>query len=164
VKPLFAAIAAVVVVEGLQQMSEHQDRWIAWRSARQIADSRDLPLLNIGCPRMYPFKYPCGDTCLDISQERLSMCQSAYPVFGDVRDIPFEDGYFGAVLCTHVLEHMATIDDARLAIAEMKRVSGGQVFIASPDRSSVAAWIHPEHRLWVEDTAEGILVAEQRER
>ena len=49
----------------------------------------------------------------------------------DVTDLVFADGYFDAVICVHVLEHVE--DDAR-AMREINRVlrPGGRAFVISP--------------------------------
>jgi SAM-dependent methyltransferase len=49
----------------------------------------------------------------------------------DVQDIPFEDDFFDAVLCNHVLEH---VEDDRLAIQEISRVlkPDGWAILQSP--------------------------------
>lgn len=156
---------ALAVIGGyvvLTEAKENADRWQAYGEARTAADTMGRPLLNIGCPRMYPFKYPCGDVCLDIDPARLNLCQSKQPSLADVRSIPFPDGYFGAVLCTHVLEHLPTPADAEQAVSEMMRVSGGRVFVAIPSKASILAWLHPEHSLWITESAGGRLYAEAR--
>jgi SAM-dependent methyltransferase len=53
----------------------------------------------------------------------------------DVTDIPFRDGEFDAILCSHVLEHVA---DDRKAMAELHRVlkPGGWAIILVPIKSS----------------------------
>ncbi|HYI38550.1 MAG TPA: methyltransferase domain-containing protein [Thermoleophilaceae bacterium] len=52
-------------------------------------------------------------------------------VKADITDLPFEDGRFDLVLCSHVLEHVA--DDAA-AMSEMGRVlaDGGTVVVQTP--------------------------------
>jgi hypothetical protein len=155
-------VQGLLVWEGLLQVAENNDRWAAYASARATANALQKPLLNIGCPRQYPFKYPCGDVCLDISEWRLSACQAKQPTLGDVRRIPFPDGYFGAALCCHVLEHLATAQDAQQAYKELHRVTNGKVFLALPTKLSMAAWVHPEHKLWVQRLPDGSLQIEER--
>ncbi len=152
--------------ESAIQVKENADRWDAYRKARLAADLAGKPLLNIGCPRVYgpmSMKYPCGDVCLDIDPQRLESCESSSPTLGDVRRIPFPDGYFGAALCCHVLEHLPTVADAEQALAELRRVAD-TVFVCSPTRSSLMAWLHPEHRLWVNHLPDGSITFEQRSR
>ncbi len=155
-------IGRVLLYEGLRQLHENGERWSAYQQARAMADALGKPLLNVGCPRIFPGKYPCGDVCLDISPERLAHCQSPEPVLADVRDIPYPDAWFGAALCSHVLEHLPTVEDALQALRELRRVAGGRVYVVSPSRLSLAAWLHPEHRLWVEQLPEGSIRIQQR--
>jgi ubiquinone/menaquinone biosynthesis C-methylase UbiE len=54
----------------------------------------------------------------------------------------------GAVFLSHVLEHLPTTTLAKQALEEMNRVAEG-VFIVYPSKQSIAAWIIPEHHLWV---------------
>ncbi len=148
-------LVVAAVWEGYLQLVENSDRWETYRAARAAADAVGKPLLNIGCPRKWPLKYPCGDVCLDLDANRLALCQSSRPTFADVRAIPFPDGYFGAALCTHVLEHLASVDDAQQALSELLRVSSGSVFLASPSRLSFAAWANTEHNLWIDQATDG---------
>lgn len=152
------------------QLKEHGDRWAAWDAARLAADARGKPLLNIGCPRRSGLlwsgigSYPCGDVCLDISPWRLAACRSPRPTLGDVRAMTrFADRSFGAALCCHVLEHLATVADAEAAVAELARVAD-VVYVCSPSRLSVSGWLHPEHALWVDHWPDGRLSFEQRVR
>jgi hypothetical protein len=146
-----------VVYETFILFAEEADRWQAYREARATADALGKPLLNVGCPRKYPMKYPCGDVCLDIDADRLSLCQSAYPALADVRDIPFPNGYFGSALASHVLEHLDSEADAEQALSELVRVAD-YVFIVSPTRLSVSAWLHPGHHLWVNHRDGGVML------
>lgn len=144
------------------QLREEADRWEAWELARATADRVGRPLLNVGCPRRYPGKYPCGDVCLDNDPWRLAVCRSPRPTLGDVRRIPFPAGYFGAALCSHVLEHLPSVADAERALAELRRVADGRVVLCWPSRYSLAANLHPDHRLWVEPLPDGSVRIEQR--
>lgn len=146
--------------EAVQQIAENGQRWEAYFLARQAADKRGKPLLNVGCPRIFPGKYPCGDVCLDIDAARLAVCKSDYPVLGDVRSIPYSGGYFGAALVSHVLEHLVAPADVAVALVELQRVAD-EVYIVGPSKASFLAWVHPEHRLWV-SSQNGALMVEQR--
>jgi hypothetical protein len=156
-------LAIVGVYELAHQAREACERVEAYTAARQAAEARGRPLLNVGCPAKWGrWKYPCGDVCLDISAERLAFCKSAQPTYGDVRSIPFPDDYFGAALCAHVLEHLPTVADARRALAELQRVTDGPVFVVIPSRASLAAQLNPEHHLWVDRLPDGSLAFVQR--
>lgn len=61
----------------------------------------------------------------------------------DIMDMPFADGSFDAVLCSHVLEH---VDDDRRALAEIRRVlrPGGWAILMSPiDRRRDSTFENP---------------------
>lgn len=159
---LSVGVAALAGYIGLTELKENKERWKAYEAARQMADAVGKPLLNIGCPRIRPLRYPCGDMCLDIDPDRLKVCESPHPTLADIRAIPFSDNYFGAVLCSHVLEHLHSIEDARQAVAEMVRVSGSRVFVVSPSTTSIPAHLHAEHRLWIVAGQDGGLYAQRR--
>lgn len=95
-----------------------------------------------------------GDVCLDLKSEA---CGESHFVFGDVRDIPFPNGHFGAAFCSHVLEHLPTPEDCWDAVAELQRVAD-EVFICVPGKGGLLAWFAPEHRLWV-TMEDGVVVA-----
>lgn len=145
---------------GVMQV-EMTERVEAYVQARREASRAGKPLLNIGCPRTHSHSYPCGDVCIDLDAHQLRSCESSSPRVGDVRAIPFRSKYFGAVLCSHVLEHLPTVADAERATAEMQRV-GDRVYVTVPKRWSIAAILHPEHHLWVDRTPDGQLLFEQR--
>jgi ubiquinone/menaquinone biosynthesis C-methylase UbiE len=87
-----------------------------------------------------------GDVCLDIDRQALVGQSGA--VVGSITHLPFANKVFGAVFFSHVLEHLPTTDDAKLALEEMKRVADS-VFIAYPSKQSIAGWIVRDHHLWV---------------
>ncbi len=136
-------------------LCEHTERRWAYRKARDAAG--DKPLLVVGCPSNTG-NHPCGDVCLDVDPAQLTLCQSQRPTLGDVRSIPFPDGYFGACLCSHVLEHLDSIDDVQQAISELQRVTDGPFYILSPSDVQVFAHLNPEHHLLVVPTDNRLLV------
>ena len=50
-------------------------------------------------------------------------------VAAKIEDLPFEDGEFDTVICTHVIEHVL---DYRAAIAELRRIAARRVIIIVP--------------------------------
>ena len=149
-------------LQGALLLGELNDRAATYSAARAVADRLGKPLLNVGCPAMWPAAYPCGDVCLDISRERLAACRSPRPTYGDVRAIPFPDKSFGAVTCFHVLEHLPNEAAAHQAVREVHRVAD-HVYILSPSRLFAYAWIHHEHQLWVDQEPDDSLRFEQRD-
>jgi hypothetical protein len=153
---LLTAIAGTVLREGVQQSIEVKERRQVFNQARDYADSVGKPLLVVGSPK-FRFNHPCGDVTIDISPEMAKFCNG---LVADIREIPYPNGYFGAAFASHVVEHLATIKDADAAFDEMERVAD-RVFIVSPHKSSLMAWIHPKHHLWVTPSGDGYII-EQR--
>jgi len=90
-------------------------------------------------------------------------------VAADITAMPFADGAFGAILCSHVLEH---VPDDRAAMAELHRVlrPGGWAMvmvpvdeslqntyedaaIVTPEARERAFWQHDHVRLYAPDIA-----------
>jgi hypothetical protein len=145
-----------IVREISQQAIELNERRQVFTQARGYADAVGKPLLVIGSPKLR-FNHPCGDVTIDISPEMAKFCNG---LVADIRDIPYPNHYFGAAFASHVVEHLATIGDAMAAFDEMERVSD-RVFIVSPHKSSVMAWINPNHHLWITPSGDGYII-EQR--
>jgi len=57
----------------------------------------------------------------------------------------FRDGSIGAVLASHVLEH---VPDPELALSEWRRVTGDSaaVVVVTPSWWAPHTWLHPGHR------------------
>ncbi|MGQ9545939.1 MAG: class I SAM-dependent methyltransferase [Dehalococcoidia bacterium] len=157
-KWLLLTIASIAAREVFQLAVEHNERRQVFRQARDYADSVGKPLLVIGAPK-WRLNHPCGDVTIDISPEMAKFCNGQV---ADIRDIPYPDGYFGAAFASHVLEHLPTIEDAKIAFDEMERVAD-RVFIVSPHKTTIVAWLHPQHHLWVTPTGDGYII-EQRGR
>jgi len=105
-----------------------------FKKARAFADERKKPLLNIG-PGDYYSQY-WGDINVDIRKRNVPNL-----VIADVqKKLPFPDKFFGAVYCSHVLEHL---ENPEAAIAEMCRVSE-KTFIVIPH--SLWSALHPDHK------------------
>jgi hypothetical protein len=156
IKWLLASIVGIAIREGFQQSIELGERQQVFNQARDYADSVGKPLLVIGSPK-FRFNHPCGDVTIDISPEMAKFCNG---LVADIREIPYPNGYFGAAFASHVIEHLAMIEDAKTAFEEMERVAD-RVFIVSPHKSSLMAWIHPGHHLWVTPSGDGYII-EQR--
>lgn len=146
----------------IQARESNERRESYWEAVKE-ALKRNKPLLVVGGPYGFgrswgPIHHGFGDVCLDITA---GACQDgAEVVQGDVREIPYPDGYFGAAYCSHVLEHLSTVEDAQRAMQELLRVAD-VVFLCYPSRASILGNVWPGHHLWIE--VEGNKVyAEQR--
>jgi len=152
-------IAGLVAVEGTTQVVERSERVSVFDRARSYASSLDKPLLVVGSPKNNPFSahHQCGDVTIDLDPNLDTYCD--YEI-ADIREIPYGDHVFGAAYVSHVLEHLSTVEDAGLALNELERVAD-KVFIVSPHKSSLIAWLHPEHHLWITPDGDGYKI-EQR--
>lgn len=135
------------------------DRHDKYQKALAEAQARGKPLLVVGTPNL-PFNHPCGDVCLDRSSTVLLQCPD-HGVVADVRAIPFPDGYFGAVVVEHVLEHMPSLPDLEAAWGELWRVADA-VYVAAPVKGSLLAWLVPDHFWWIYQEEDGTMYAEPR--
>lgn len=151
-----AVIGGVLAREAVIQVSEINERRQIFRQARTYADDTKKPLLVVGAPK-FGFNHPFGDVTIDLSP---AMAQFGNTEIADVRDIPYPDGYFGSCFCSHVIEHLPTVEDAFQALDEMERVAD-RVFTVSPHKTSLFAWLNPNHHLWVTPSGDGYII-EQR--
>ena len=121
-----------------------------------VESSRKLkkPLLVAGGPwggRPWRriFKIPAhimGDVSIDIFPGAVEGHPNG--IVANVMHLPFPDKVFGAVLASHLLEHLHDTSEAKKALDELNRVAD-EVFIAYPSRQSFIAWLIPDHHLWV---------------
>jgi SAM-dependent methyltransferase len=112
---------------GCGSLIRHRVLWLYLRDELNIGD-RPTRLLHLAPERgierrlreLPTIDYTCGDIDDAIAEERV-----------DVVRMPYEDGSFDIVLCSHVLEH---VPDDRTAIAEIHRVlrPGGRAIIIVP--------------------------------
>ena len=141
--------------EVIVQANETEERHTLYKWSRDYCNSVEKQLLQVGMRRHW-FNPPEGDVTLDIDPAVLSVKGG---VVGDVRNMSmFGDKEFGTVICSHVLEHLHSVDDIELAISESVRVADRSVFIA-PSPYSIMAMLHPQHRfrLWFSDNTIKVL-------
>lgn len=114
--------------------------------AHRFAREQEKLVLNVGC---------CGSpfTREDWVQRAGDVnCDKVCPRNGEVKScevcdvyaLPYGDKQFGAVICSHVLEHL---DRPRDALLELERVSDG-VFVVTPLPIALQNWLFPEHK-WI---------------
>jgi hypothetical protein len=122
---------------------ERIDRKLIYEKARNYSISVGKPLIVMGGTKG---RHGSGDICIDIDPKS---CQGALTfLWGDIRAIPLPDKFAGAVFASHVLEHLYTVHDARIALAELLRIAD-RVYIVYPHKWNPMAWLHPGHHIWV---------------
>lgn len=127
-------------------------RAAAARAAREYANARGLPLLNVGAGTSESALFGStlyGDVNVDLNGRRdIAHGTPGVVTYADAEDLSeFPDGSFGAVLASHVLEHLPHPD---VAIREWLRVVGGDpaaLFIVTPSWWAPHTWLHAGH-LW----------------
>lgn len=132
----------------------------AARAARAKANSLRKPLLNIGAgtPGSALFGATLyGDVNVDINGRRDVLHGTPGVVtYADAERLPFATGTFGAVLASHVLEHLP---NPQLALREWLRVVGwrpDRLFIVTPSWWAPHTWLHPGHLWYFEDGVGGL--------
>jgi len=161
--PIALGVAGWLALRELRfRRQEVNERSTLYSQARAYADRRRKPLLVVGTPRarLSPTRpaYPCGDVTLDLDPIVTTQCPEG-GVVGDVREIPYPDKCFGAAFVSHVLEHLATIEDFALAWSELNRVAD-TVYVAYPEPQGVIAQLYPGHHLLMYQVEEGWHVTE----
>ena len=114
------------------------------------AQRRGKPLLNVGAgtpgssirvsilgPTMW------GDVNCDVAGS--GSCTPDHVCHCDIHNIPYPDKYFGAVIASHVLEH---VDDPQRALREMHRVAD-EVFFVVPRWWGLHTWLQTEHKWYI---------------
>ena len=123
------------------------------RQARAAADRRGKPLLNVGCGTpgssvrvaiLGPTDW--GDINTDIAEPQYWRPGDGREVrHGDVLCLPFGRKQFGAVIASHVVEH---VTNPERAIKELQRVAD-EVFVICPRWWAPHTWFHPGHRWYL---------------
>jgi SAM-dependent methyltransferase len=91
-------------------------------------------VLDAGCGRARLARLLSGEhrvTACDIiiDDDLVRSCPEVEFVEGAVEDLPFEDGQFDTVTCTHTLEH---VWDIRKAVDELRRVACRRIIVVVP--------------------------------
>lgn len=139
--------AALLVREAwVAMVPQRQLRRSLYAAAVERARDTGKTLLVLGAPnrgivqRFFGADYGCGAMCVDPSG--CSTCETY--VRGRLEDVLPQFGDDSAVIfAANVLEYA---DDAAMVAAQMDRVSGGDLFVATVDPATIAAWIWPGAR------------------
>ena len=124
------------------------------QQAIRYARKRRKPVLNVGAgtpgsslrvallgPTLW------GDVNLDLAAPKRNPGPD-HVSFGDIHSIPYPDKYFGAVVASHVLEH---VDDPMGALGELHRVAD-KVFAITPKWWAPHTWCYTDHQWYVTET------------
>lgn len=135
-------------------------RAAAARDARRMANAVGKPLLNVGAgtPGSALFGATLyGDVNVDLAGRRdVPHGTPGVVTYADAEHLPFRAGQFGAVLASHILEHLPNPDRA---LREWLRVVGGdsrRLFIVTPSWWAPHTWLHPGHLWYFEDGVGGL--------
>jgi ubiquinone/menaquinone biosynthesis C-methylase UbiE len=128
--------------------------------ARRHADAKGKPLLNLGAGTNTSALFGStlyGDVNVDLcGRADVPHGTPGMITYADAHDLSaFGHGQFGAVLASHVLEHLS---EPRRALAEWTRVVGGDpaaLFVVTPSWWAPHTWLHPGHAWWFTDAAGG---------
>jgi hypothetical protein len=148
-------------------MKEIRYKNLQCRLAIEYSQQQKKPLLVAGGPwggrpwrrRLKIPAHAMGDVTIDISKAAVE--DHPKGIVANVTNLPFPDKTFGAALASHLLEHLYDMKEAERALDELNRVAD-RVFIAYPSRQSLAAWIIPDHRLWVWQKGNVIFLKQRR--
>ncbi len=119
--------------------------WYARRNAKRHslyekaaahAHRDGVPLVVVGAPDRGATRGPgCGDVCLDIEG-----CACPVQLEADVtKRLPFADNSV-VVFVSCVLEY---VDDVEAALAELRRISGGRLYIVAVEPWTLTAYFYP---------------------
>ena len=127
-------------LRGLEAFFHRNRAWVVRRMVSKYA-TPNAPILDAGCGTGLNLRHlPEGSTGVDINPRNIALLRKRLPnhtvIEADVEALPFEDGSFGTVLCTEVIEH---IPDPSAALAEYRRVlqPGGVLIGSVPARSAI---------------------------
>ncbi len=120
-----------------QSFLEDTERKEVLQKAIEAARQSGKPLLNAGCGQTFQLAHAAADVNLDCVFRSVPNF-----VLAPVEHIPFPDKYFGAVFCSHVIEHVA---DYQVALVELNRVADN-VFCITPSPLFPISWLLPAHK------------------
>jgi len=132
----------------------------------------EAPFLDAGCGTGLNLRHlPPGSTGFDINPRNVEVLRARLAlntiVEGDIEAMPFADGSFRTVVCTEVLEHLPSPEDA---LREIHRVlqPGGVLIGSVPSRSpiwrlrflsSTCPHSEPFHHQYSTDQVRGMLAS-----
>ena len=132
----------------------------AAEAARRFAAAQGKPLLNVGAGTGQTALFGAtlyGDVNIDLNGRKdVPHGTPGVVTYADAQDLrDFKDGHFGAVLASHILEHLPNPEKA---LSEWRRVAGGtnaSLFVVTPKWWAPHTWVHPGHLWYFTDGAGG---------
>lgn len=131
-------VAAVVALwEAFWWARRFEHRRTVYQKALALARHDGVPLIVVGAPDQGPTPGPgCGDVTIDILGSGCPVTLKA-----DItKPLPFPDNS-AVVFVSCVLEYVGDYD---AALQELKRVSGGRLFVVRVEPWTLAAFLYPE--------------------
>lgn len=148
--PFPRGVTSWLPFRGLWPWKFEQDN--IFMEAKQTALRLGKPLLNAGCGSAYWRGLNESDVNIDIEPRDVPNF-----VLCSVEDMSmFPDKYFGAVFCSHVLEHVNNLQAAK---SELERVADYQ-YIITPNPLSLSGWLSPWHVRVFKDNHGGDVLVE----
>lgn len=126
---------------------------LAAQDALAFAKSVGKPVINVGAGTpgssmrvalMGPTLW--GDVNIDIAADKSVRPGPSVVSYGDAHRLPYRNKQFGALIASHVLEHL---DDPHAALAEWSRVAD-RVFVTVPKWWAPHTWLHPGHHWYID--------------
>lgn len=130
----------------------------AAKAARGYCDAVGKPMLSVGCGmpnssfRVFVLGPVLpGDVNLDLVGPKNRPCErivpepGSLPCRGDAMTIPFPDKHFGALLASHVLEH---VENPAAAMREWHRVAD-RVYVVVPVWWAPHTWMQIGHKWYI---------------
>lgn len=125
----FREVYAEVVSVNIDRDTDLNDACIVAIDANVVGDS----VLDVACGRGYLTKRLASKyvvTGVDVVLDsRLASSERIRYVEASIEELPFADGQFDTVVCTHTLEH---VQSPQRAIAELRRVAKRRLLVVLP--------------------------------
>lgn len=133
---MLPVLAAVAAWEGLWWLGRRDSRTRVYGQARARAEQLGRPLVVVGAPDGgVTAGYGCGDTTVDLAG---SACPNS--LAADIaRPLPFADDSV-VVFVSCVLEY---VDDYEGSLRELRRISGGELFVVRVEPWTLTAYLYP---------------------
>lgn len=148
---ILSLFAAFFLFQMIVIAYEFYDRRRKFRQALEYARSKGKPLLVVGRPGNNRIKvYTGGDVTIDLDPAVLEDCPQGGCV-ADVRNIPYPDGYFGAVFVSFVLDYLPSVQEFQKAMAELHRVADRLIICYTLPLNIRWRFFGRKERMWISE-------------